>query len=75
MRERALPNNRAQQQDPLRYYGKLTKRMPNCGNCLRSELGNSDVNRGKDIARGAMDKLRGRFQVDVVMKRTAREPH
>ena len=49
--------------------------MPNCGNCLRSELGNGDVNRGKDVACGAMDKLRGHFQVDVVMKRTARETH
>jgi len=49
--------------------------MPNCGNCLRSELGNGGVNRGKDFARGATDKLRGRFQADVVTKRTARGTH
>lgn len=75
MRERAPPNNRAQQQDPLRRYGKLTKRMPNCCNRLRSELGNGGVNRGKDIVRGAINQLRGHFQVDVVMKRTAHESH
>jgi len=75
MRERAPPKNRAQQPDPLRRYGKLTKRMSNCGNCLRSKLGNGGVNRSKDIPRGTTNNLRGRLQADVVMKRTARETH
>ena len=49
--------------------------MPNCGNVTRFELGNGVVNRSKDIPRGATNKLRGRFQADVVMKRTACENH
>ena len=48
--------------------------MANRGNCLRSELGNSSVDRGKDILGGATDQLRGRFKAHVVMKRTVREP-
>jgi hypothetical protein len=49
MRARAPPKHRIQRIDPLRGYGELTERMPNCGDVLRSEFGNSSVDRSKDI--------------------------
>ena len=48
--------------------------MPNCGDCPCSEFSNSSVDRSKDIPSGATDKLRGAFQVNVMIKRTVREP-
>ena len=75
MRERAAPKDYAQRLGPPQCYGELTKRMANRGNCLRSELGNSSVDRSKDVLGSAADKLRGRFKVDVVMKRTVRGHH
>lgn len=75
MRERAAPNHCTQRLDPLRRHGELTKRMPNCGDVLCSELGNSSVDRSKDILCGTTDKVRGRSQADVVIKRTVREIH
>jgi len=75
MRERAAPKDYVQRLDPPQRYGELTKRMANRGNCLRSELGNSSVDRSKDILGGATHKLRGRFEADVVIKRTVRGRH
>jgi len=49
--------------------------MPNRGDGLRSEFSNSGVDRGKDIPRGAIDKLRRGFHADVARKRTVHESH
>ena len=49
--------------------------MPNCGNGLRSKLGNSGVDCNEDILCGATDGLRGRFRANAVTERTVREPH